>query len=275
MFVCDAGSGVCVVPDRAWVIVSTNDGSLQVLDMTDGHVVRVIGRRGSGELEFQYSVGGLCTTDYGTVLVAESLNSRVQEVNVVTATFVRFVGVGVVDGPDFVDADGTCIAVSETDAHRVSVLSRFDGSLIHRFGGPHGVRLGLELGLPRGVALLGSGSGVAVCDGFHRRVTLYSWTGEVQESMPLPVGWPRNIVETAAGGGGFVVCRGGAGSTAPNDSLHHVVHGACSASGLDTGEVYAAALVPGGGLVARAARSVHVREGQRRLYGVAAAVWVD
>ncbi len=56
------------------------------------------------------------------MLVAEANNNRVQQVRIVDGSWVRFVGEGVLAGPQYVDCNADVIAVSE-ECHRINVLS--------------------------------------------------------------------------------------------------------------------------------------------------------
>jgi hypothetical protein len=63
----------------------------------------IIGRTGSGPLEFSFGNTFLCFTPWGTLLVSEGPNRRVQEVNVETRTHVSFL-----THPDLRDPTGVC-----------------------------------------------------------------------------------------------------------------------------------------------------------------------
>ncbi len=106
---CDYGVGMCVALKHGLVIVSENTGvggsfQLHMYLLVDGSLVRSVGSYGSGKGQFNFCGGGLCITPDGDgVLVAERYNRRVQVVKVGNGAWVRFIGVGVLRRPDFVD----------------------------------------------------------------------------------------------------------------------------------------------------------------------------
>ncbi len=125
---CPYGSGVCVSLKHGLVIVSDYIFfRLHVRSLADGTFVRTIGSFGRGKGQFNFGHGNLCVGPEGdSVLVADKLNHRVQEVRVVgtedTSRFIRFVGEAVLCRPQFVDCNADFIVVSEK-YHRVSVLT--------------------------------------------------------------------------------------------------------------------------------------------------------
>ncbi len=107
--------------------------------------MRKIGGRGSGKGQFSFGYSGLCISPDGdSVLVAEDLNSRVQEVRVDGPTaacpWVRFVGERMLTRPRFVDCNVNVIVVSE-DRNSVSVLSWQTGELLYCYN----IMLSLQL----------------------------------------------------------------------------------------------------------------------------------
>ena len=109
---CQQGYGLAVDAARGLVVVSAFDAdmSLGVYPLAGGPLLRKLGGSGSGPGQFSWRLGGLCLTPSGTVLVAEALNRRVQEVNVDDGSHVRYVGAGVLTSPEYVDCNDRVIA---------------------------------------------------------------------------------------------------------------------------------------------------------------------
>ena len=204
---CVKGWGMAVDAARGLVIVSgESDTKLFVYSLADGSLVRSFGGKGSGKAQFNWGYGGLCMTPRGTLLVAEQGNNRLQEVNIDGGGWVRFVGEGLLEGPDYVTCSKSVIAVSESNKHRVTLLSWADGSLLARFGsGGRGDRDG-PLNSPAGLRLLADGSGVVVADQLQNRLCFYLATGDFVRSLPTGEG-PWDVVEVD-GGASFVVTNG-------------------------------------------------------------------
>jgi DNA-binding beta-propeller fold protein YncE len=135
-----------------------------------------MGRPGDGRGQFKWKNGGLSVSPDGdSVLVAEANNNRVQQVRIVDGSWVRFVGEGVLAGPQYVDCNADVIAVSE-ECHRISVLSWADGSVRAQFG-----RIGSgrgQLNGPSGARLLADGSGLVVADQGSHRLCVFTLSGE-------------------------------------------------------------------------------------------------
>ena len=134
---CAAGGGIAVHLARQLVIISGHhDQKLHCYNLGDGVEVSVVGRgNGAGDMQFNWNRGGVCVSPRGTLLVADHNNHRVPEVDLgLLDRFVRVFGDGY-RAPEFwfaeyvpVDCNEVHVAVSE--AHRVSVLSCADGSLV-------------------------------------------------------------------------------------------------------------------------------------------------
>jgi hypothetical protein len=150
---------------------------LHLHSLFDGSFIGSFGSDGRGQGQFGFHYGGLCVSPDGdSVLVAEFFNRRVQQVTLCDGSWVRFIGVGVLDDPNYVDCDESTIAVSETWSHRISVLSWRDGTLLARcgcFGGEPG-----QLNGPCGLRLLADGSGLVVADAFNNRLCVFSLSGD-------------------------------------------------------------------------------------------------
>jgi DNA-binding beta-propeller fold protein YncE len=267
---CASGYGMCVALKHGLVIVSENkgdgSGGFQLhISPADGSLVGSIGRKGSGKGQFNYSYGGLCVSpDGNSVLVADSNNNRVQQVRIKDGSWVRFVGEGVLNGPEFVDCNADVIAVSETDDHRISVLSWSDGSVRAQFGrqgsGPG------QLNYPRGVRLLADGRGFVVADSNNHRLCVFALSGEFvavvgsREGLTLP----QDVLECASDGS-FIVANGW-GHNLVRVSRAGTVVGVYGKEGSGDGKFKypsALAVLPDGGLVVREDKHFQVFGGPR------------
>ncbi len=174
---CPQSYGICVaVPHGLAVVTDTKTQQLLMYSLIDGTRIRSIGSQGGGKGQFNFDYGGLCVSPDGdSVLVAEFDNRRVQEVRIVDGSWVRFIGIGVLKKPQFVDCNDRVIVVSEA-CHRISVLSWADDSLWARFGsvgsGPG------RLNGPRGIRLLADGSEMVVADYWNHRLCVFTLSGE-------------------------------------------------------------------------------------------------
>lgn len=198
--------GVCVALKHGLVFVATRgEDQLCVYSLVDGSLVRIVGCRGAGEGQFRFDFGGLCVSpDGNSVLVAELYNHRVQQVQIVVAredesTFVRFVGVGVLRYPQYVDCDENAIVVSEracgmsllwwATGHLIAQFSNYVGGL-GRFVNPEGVRL-----------LRGQKPAFIVADSGADRVCVFTFTGECVAAVKnSELGMVRLLENT----GGFI-----------------------------------------------------------------------
>jgi hypothetical protein len=170
--------------------------------LIDGTLIRSTGSKGSGKGQFDFRNGGLCVSPDGdSVLVAEFHNRRVQEVRIVDGSWVRFIGIGVLKKPEYVDCNADVIAVSETTKNRISVLSWADGSVRARFGsdgsGPDQMRY------PKCVRLLADGSGVVVADYWNHRLCVFTVSGEFVAavgSRDQGLNFPHDVLECATDG---------------------------------------------------------------------------
>jgi DNA-binding beta-propeller fold protein YncE len=175
---CLKSYGICVVVPHGLFVVSDSEAKqLHMYSLLDGTRIRSIGSKGDGKGQFDFRNGGLCVSPDGdSVLVADARNNRVQEIQIMDGSWVRFAGVGVLRGPQYVDCNADVIVVSEGVYHRISVLSWADGSMRARFGsdgsGPG------HLSWPCGVRLLADGSGVVVVDYWNDRLCVFALSGE-------------------------------------------------------------------------------------------------
>jgi DNA-binding beta-propeller fold protein YncE len=181
---------------------------LHMYSLIDGTLTRSIGSEGSGKGQFHFYLGGLCVSPDGdSVLVAERHNHRVQEVRLVDGSWVRFVGDGVLDSPEFADCNADVIVVSAWACHRISVLSWADGSVRAQFGS-EGSGLG-KMHDPCGVRLLADGSGAIVADHSNHRLCVFTLSGvfvAVVGNREQGLHWPINVLECATDGS-FIVAN--------------------------------------------------------------------
>jgi hypothetical protein len=198
---------MCVSVPRGLVVVSDYDAyELHMYSMIDGTRIRTVGSKGSGKRHFHFGYGGLCVSlDGDSVLVADTYNMRVQEVRIVDGSWVRFVGDGMLDSPEFVDCNADVIVVSESGRHCIKVLSWADGSVRARFGS-FGSHPG-HFSYPRGVRLLANGVEVVVADCDNRRLCVFTLHGElvaVVGSEKQGLHYPFDVLECATDGS-FIV----------------------------------------------------------------------
>ncbi len=202
---CLQSYGICVVvPHGLAVVTDTKTQQLLMYSLIDGTRTRSIGSQGGGKGQFNFDYGGLCVSPDGdSVLVAEF--RRVQEVRIMDGSWVRFVGIGVLKEPQYVDCNADVIAVSEACYHRISVLSWADGSVRAQFGsfgsGPG------QLFSPRGVRLLADGSGVVIADYWSHRLCVFALSGEFVAAVgnrQQGLDYPRDVLGRVSGGS-FVV----------------------------------------------------------------------
>ena len=262
---CVEGFAVTVHLARQLVIIAGySDRKLHCYSLSDGVERSVVGcGPGAGDMQFNWSYGGVCVTPRGTLLVADCYNNRVPEVDLdVIDHFVRVFGQGdgapVVHGPEYVDCNGVHVAVTERTPFGVCILSYADGSLVGRAGSD---ACGHSL---YGIKLLTDGSGVVVVDRWQRHVVLLSLAGNVLGSAPLVVQShadlrsPIGIVQCAAPDGDVAVVVTCHGAASGNTRLMKIgfrsgVLESVDMAGSGDGQfyfVYDIASLPGSGLVA-------------------------
>jgi hypothetical protein len=213
---CPESYGICVVVSHGLFLLSDYKASkLHVYSLIDGTLLRSIGssRRSEGNGKRQYDCWhyGLCASPDGdSVLVAERGNNCVQEARIADGSWVRFIGIGVLKEPEFVDCNADVIAVSELGSSRISVLSWADGSVRSRFG-KQGSHPG-QLKYPMGVRLLADGGGLAVADSWNHRLCVFTLNGEFVAKLggrAQGLDFPRDVTQCASDGSCIVAnCHG-------------------------------------------------------------------
>ena len=222
---CADGWSIVVHVERQLVIVGgASDRKLHCYHLRDGVECSAVGLgSGAGDMQFNWGYnGGVCVTPSGTLLVADYHNNRVPEVDLdVRDHFARVFGQGDgaarLSGPIFVDCNGVHVAVIESFAERVCVLSYADGTLVGRVGSA----CSEPLSFPQGIKLLADGSGLVVADCNSHRVVLLPLVGNELGTEPLGVQShsdlkrPTGVVQCAALIDGdavvMVACCGAAG----------------------------------------------------------------
>jgi hypothetical protein len=265
---CAHGYGMCVSRKHVLIVISVREMSggfrLHMHLLLDGSLVRSLGSKGNGKGQFEWMDGGLCVSPDGdSVLVADCYNDRVQQVSIADGSLVRFVGVGVLKLPDYVDCSTDVNAVSEMVNHRISVLSWADGSVLAQFGsigsGPG------YLHSPLGLRLLCDGKSLVVADSYNNRLCLFTVTGDFVSTIASKrrgLLAPCDVIEYGEDGG-FL---------AANRSKMSVVHVSRAGAVMDAfySTIFSAiqlddprALValPDGGLVVRTYKCLHVFNG--------------
>ena len=206
---CVKGHGMAVDATRGVVVVSgryfSEKHKLFVYSLADGSLVRTVGGKGTSAGQFDWDYGGLCMTPRGTLLAAERWNDRLQEVNIDDGGHVGFIGVGLLDKPDYVDCSPTTIAVLEryyVEADCVRLLSWPAGALL-ALCRPGDTACG-KLRDPAGLRLLADGSGVVVADAGNSRLCMFNTAGAFVSVLPVP-GGGRDVVEVDSGAAFVVV----------------------------------------------------------------------
>jgi hypothetical protein len=242
------GVGICVSQKHALLIVSV--AGLDRLDMyslADWSLVRSVGSKGRKKGQFHFDCGGPCISPDGdSVLVAEVYNNRVQQLQIVDGSWVRFVGEDVLRSPQYVDCNTDVIVASEFGPGRISVLAWVDGSVLARFGSRDSDLV--PLSGPRSLRLLADGSGVVVVDCCNHRLCVFALSGEsvtVVGSREQGLEFPFDVLECASDGSFLVANYGG------NNLIHLSRDGAEVGISGEFVEPVALVALPDGGLVVR------------------------
>ena len=171
---------------------------LQLHSLTDGSLLRFIGREGSGKGQFKFEYGGLCVSPDGdSVLIAEEYNNRVQQVSILDRSWVRFVGEDMVKRPQYVACNSDVIAVSEY-WYRISVFSWADGSVRAQFGS-FGSDPG-QLSYSVDLCLLANGRELVVADSKNNRLCVFTLSGDFVAtvgSKQQGLNRPHNVLQCA------------------------------------------------------------------------------
>lgn len=263
---CAKGVGMCVSLKHGLVIVSDSGSKqLHMYSLEKGLLVRSIGSAGSGKGQFRLSYGGMCVSPDGdSILVADCLNHRVQEVSIFDGSWVRYIGKDYVDGPEFVDCNTDVIAVSE-HCHRISVLFWGDGRLRAGFNSnTYGTDPDL-LFYPHGIRLLANGSGLVVADKSNHRLCVFTLNGKLVKTVgrrrrKSVFSFPCDVLECPADGS-FIVANyyGSTLTKLSQDGLEAEVFGT-KRDGINR-FIWPTALatLPDGGLVVREDQGMYVQ----------------
>jgi DNA-binding beta-propeller fold protein YncE len=169
-------NGIAVSRDGSALLVSDVGDSCRaicVVSVAHSHLVRGVGRRGSGRLQFKYPRQVWVAAD-GFVFVADYLNHRVQVLTPALAWH-GVIGDTQVGFPTGVCANADVVVVAEGTDHCVTVLRRSDGGVITQFGS-----LGSgdgQLHHPGGLCFVSGDRRVAVADQGNNRVSVFGVDG--------------------------------------------------------------------------------------------------
>ncbi len=219
---CPEGTGMAASALLGVVVVSSaSAGTLSVFTL-GGDFPHVHTFGGPGRAPGQFGQPALVCFSGRSLLVAEWGNDRVQEVDVLAPSHVRFWAEGGdVCGPFGVSASPTAIAVSEDGKaraqHRVLVFSVATGARIACIGGRPGLAAGL-LREPRGLRLTSDGAHLVVADAGNHRVCLFGVDGRCRQNC----GGCCSVLVRVWGGGRGGEGRGGVGDPAPLRLPGHV-----------------------------------------------------
>ena len=132
----DWNNGFAISPDGANMVVSHGNHTLSVYSLPGGEHIRTFGNEGAGEGQFNWPAK-VCFSAEGSILVAESLNRRVQEMTL-SGDHVRFIGVGVIDDNIWgIAANAELIVVGKYDCtsnNRIMMFDAVAGAFFRAFG---------------------------------------------------------------------------------------------------------------------------------------------
>jgi DNA-binding beta-propeller fold protein YncE len=166
-------NGIAVSRVGSTLLVSALSGgshTIHVISVADGSLVRVIGSKGDGPLQF-HSPRQVWIASDDFVFVADSKNHRVQ-VLTPGLDFHGYVGAaaGQLRFPQGVCASANVVVVSDdTNWNGITVFSRCDGTRLRRFG--------RRLSFPAGLCFMAGDRHVAVADINSSCVCVYSVDG--------------------------------------------------------------------------------------------------
>jgi hypothetical protein len=191
-------NGIAVSRDGSTLLVSDVDShGVHVFGVADGVYLRTIGSWGSGRLQFNIPRQAWVASD-DFVFVAELGNKRIQILTPRDFDFHGFVGMGQLQRPNGVCADGDIIAVSELDLFHIKVFRRGDGALLRRIGS---IRSGDgTLWSPSALCFMSGHSRMAVTDVANRRICVLSLEGEILCTVGVDkLSWPRGVACSGSG----------------------------------------------------------------------------
>lgn len=186
--------GVAVDAAGQIYIADAGNARIVVLD-ANGTLVRVIGKRGTGNGQFQQPFG-VAVDARGTIFVLDTGNRRVQVFNA-QGHFVR-AWTGAFNSPFGIAVDaGGKVYIADTGNNRVAVFNAY-GSLVRRFG-TAGSALG-QFRAPRAIALDALGN-IYVADRDNNRVQVFNPGGQaIREIRPAGgLREPRGVAVDALG----------------------------------------------------------------------------
>jgi DNA-binding beta-propeller fold protein YncE len=141
-------------PNGNFLYASDDTNGIQVFNISSylGKFVKAFGSPGIDNGQFM-EPSGICTSQDGHMLfVADTLNKRVQKVNVSDGAYIGTIGIDQFKYPTLVclSQDGKKLFVADSQNYRVQVLNASDGSYIRTIGSE---RLGGMLMYPTGICL--------------------------------------------------------------------------------------------------------------------------
>jgi DNA-binding beta-propeller fold protein YncE len=200
---CPAGAVfIAAYPD--WLVTTEMDGNrMKISNIRTGALVCKFGEHGRGERQFEYPAGVAVTSDSSFVIVADSINDRVQVLRLVVGAdgtsahleFIRSLGsrkgsaedqLSTPFGAALLQSNGgqqETVLVAEVMNHRVSQFA-LDGTFVGIFAGTGKEGSGDgEFDRPQGITVLGSSGEVAVADTSNHRVQIFDSEGNYKRQF--------------------------------------------------------------------------------------------
>jgi sugar lactone lactonase YvrE len=187
-----------------WLVTVEQFGNrIKISNIRTGALVCKFGEYGEGGEQFKYPSGVAVTSDSSLVIVADSMNNRVQVLRLVLGAdgisahleFVRSLGsrernaegeLNYPYGVALLQSNGgqqETVLVTEIYNHRVSQFA-LDGTFVGIFAGTGKVGSGDgECHSPRGITVLGSTGEVAVADCMNHRVQIFGSEGNYKRQF--------------------------------------------------------------------------------------------
>jgi hypothetical protein len=259
---CAEGIGLCVSEKHGVFILAVQHrgvvASLDVHSLADGSRVRSYGSKGNGNGQFFAHHGGMCLSPDGdSFLIADCFNKRVQHNWIADGSWVRSIGEGRLQYPQYVDCNSTTIVVSE-DCHRISVLEWSTGELSAQFA---------ACCTPKGIRLLATGTELVVANSSSNGLCVYTLEGKLTRRIGerrLSLRHPEDVVECVSDGS-FIVATSSSSLVKLSESGDGHLKILGRAEGVDT--PCTLALLSTGGLLVRSKGRGQVqlsRGGERR-----------